>query len=85
MYGWETWIIREAERSTNWKDVLPRVPELFIQANNRLLWDEFAITTKGIYLYTIGRLNPWEITDKIFMIKKTDDEGQIFETIVSNN
>ena len=27
--------------------------------------------------------NPWEITDEMLIIKKTDDEGQTFETIAS--
>ena len=39
-------------------------------------------TTKLIYLNSIGYLNLWETIDKIFLIKKTDDEGQTFETIV---
>ena len=42
--------------------------------NKRLLCDKFAIKTKQMYLYTIGYLNPWEITDKNFLIKKIDDE-----------
>ena len=41
--------------------------------------------TKLTYLNPIEYLNPWEIEDKIFIIKKTDDEGQTFEPIVSNN
>ena len=28
-------------------------------------------------------MNSWEITDKIFIIKNTDDEGQNYKTIVS--
>ena len=30
----------------------------------------------------IEYLSPWEITDIIFQIQKTDDESQTFETIV---
>ena len=29
-------------------------------------------------------LNPWEITDQMFIIKNTDDKGQTLETVVSN-
>ena len=32
------------------------------------------IYNKKIYLYPIGYLKPWEITNKIFPIKMTDDE-----------
>ena len=28
-------------------------------------------------------LNPWEITDTVFLIKENDDEGYTFKTIVS--
>ena len=28
--------------------------------------------------------NPWETTGRVFLIKKTNDEGRTFETIVSN-
>ena len=35
-------------------------------------------------LNSIENLNPWEIKDDIFLIKKTDDESQTFEIIVSN-
>ena len=34
---------------------------------------------------TKAREESLEMTDKIFIIKKTDDEGQTFETKVSNN
>ena len=39
---------------------------------------------KNVYLQAIGYLYPWEIKNKIFPTKKTDDGGQVFETIVSN-
>ena len=42
------------------------------------------IYNKPIYLYPIGYLNPWEITDKIFIIKKIDDQGPTLETMDSN-
>ena len=38
------------------------------------------IITKRIYLHPLGYLNPREITDRIFLTEKTDDEGQTFET-----
>ena len=44
----------------------------------------YKITTKLIYLGPNGYLNPREIIDGIFLIKKPDDEGQNFETIVPN-
>ena len=51
---------------------------------NRLLCEQLAIMTKRICLHPIEYLNPGELTDKIFLIKNTDDDGQTFETIVSN-
>ena len=48
-----------------------------------MISDQFAITTKRIFLHPIEYLNAWEI--KLFLIKKSDNEGQIFETIVSNH
>ena len=50
----------------------------------RLLSDLITIKTKQIHLYPIGHLNPWEIKVKIFIIKKSDEESQNFEIIVSN-
>ena len=35
------------------------------------------------FLYPIGWFTPWEITDKIFLIKKIDDEEPTFETIIN--
>ena len=37
---------------------------------------KLAITTNWIYIPPIGYLNPREITNKIFLIKETYDEGQ---------
>ena len=34
-------------------------------------------------IHRIGYLSPWEITNKIFIIKNTDNEDQTFETIDS--
>ena len=41
-------------------------------------------TTTRIYLDRIGYLKPREIKEKIFIIKKTDDASQTFESVVSN-
>ena len=49
-----------------------------------LVNDQLTITTKRIYLHPIGYFNPIEINESIYLIKKTHDAGQTFETIVGN-
>ena len=49
-----------------------------------LLCDKLAIITKRMYLFPIGYLQPWKITDKLLLIKESDNEGQTFENIVPN-
>ena len=36
------------------------------------------------FMKKIAYVSPWEISNQIFLIKKTDDKGQTFETIVSS-
>ena len=58
------------------------VAELMIHKDKsyRLWNDQLIITTKRISLYSIWYVNPWEKTDRIFLIKNTDDENKTFET-----
>ena len=42
-----------------------------------------SVTKKPPRFTYIRYLNQWEITDKLFVIKKTGDEGYTFETIIS--
>ena len=49
-----------------------------------LLCEQLAITTKRIHIHSIRYLSSSEITDKIFINKNNDDEGQTSETQVSN-
>ena len=54
--------------------------DFFILCDSELVTLQTIICRK----HSIRYLNPREITDKIFIIKKTDDEDITFETIVSN-
>ena len=85
---WKYFFVYYRYGNFNWNDfVFPRVGELSIHDEKsiiRLLYEQLAIKTKQIYLHPIKYLSPWEITDKIFLIKKNDNELKTFVIIVSN-
>ena len=56
----------------------------YLSVVSRWFGDLLTITTKRIDLHCIGYSNPWEITNEIFVIKRTDDQVPTFETIGSN-
>ena len=67
-------VVRKLNRQIqNWNII--NTKDSFVQ------WTVDSITTKRLFLNPIGYLKPWEITDKIFIITKTDDDGQTFENI----
>ena len=61
-----------------------RIIDLFREINDQsfVQWPAYYYDKTNV-CNPIGYLNPWEITDKIFIIKKNDDGGQTFETIAS--